>query len=84
MDPSGEPLLYSMLDMELGPQPPHIPKEGISTFELWQVHQRRLELRKEYLDRWQTTAATTSTGRPVDAILCPAACGASIFHGMNK
>jgi amidase len=73
-----------MLDIELGPHPPHIPKDGITALELWQVHKHRLDLRKEYLDRWQATAATTSTGRPVDAIICPAAAGASMFNGMNK
>ncbi|KAH7397255.1 amidase signature domain-containing protein [Pyrenochaeta sp. MPI-SDFR-AT-0127] len=30
-------------------------------------------LKKEYLDYWNSTAAQTSTGRPVDALICPLA-----------
>ena len=62
----------------------YIKKEGISAYQLWQVHKRRLALRKEYLDRWEATAKTTSTGRPVDAIISPAAAYASAPHGKNK
>ncbi|KAI0033140.1 general amidase [Vararia minispora EC-137] len=84
LDLTGEPIMYSMANVEKGPYTPPFPKDGISAFQLWQVHKRKLALRKEYLDRWQATRATTSTGRPLDAIITPAACGASAPHGQNK
>jgi amidase len=31
------------------------------------------ELKKQYLDYWNSTASKTSTGKPVDAVICPAA-----------
>ena len=58
-------------------------KAELSAFELWQVHKRRQVLRKEYLDRWEATADTTSTGRPVDAIISPVAPWAAPPHGKN-
>jgi len=73
-----------MADEEKGPYPAPFPKDSISAYQLLQVHKRRLLLRKEYLDYWQATKQTTSTGRPVDAILSPASCGASMPHGENS
>ncbi|KAG8894912.1 hypothetical protein FRB99_000916 [Tulasnella sp. 403] len=44
---------------------------ALSAYELWQLHKRKRQLRKEYLDHWERTVGRTGTGRPVDAILCP-------------
>jgi hypothetical protein len=60
------------------------PVSSLSAYQLWQVHKRRLALRKAYLDGWEATSATTSTGRPIDAIIAPIAAGASAPHGKNK
>lgn len=40
------------------------------------IHATNLKQRayqKEYMDYWNSTAASTTTGRPVDAIICPVA-----------
>ncbi|KZT10734.1 general amidase [Laetiporus sulphureus 93-53] len=58
--------------------------DGISAYELWQLHKKKEEMQKEYLDRWMSTAEITGTGRPVDAIICPGAPCAAPPHGRNK
>ena len=58
------------------------PESG-TAYQLWQVHKRRLALRKAYLDHWEATAKKTSTGRPYDAIIAPVAPWASTIHGEN-
>ncbi|KAM9924246.1 hypothetical protein OXX59_004664 [Metschnikowia pulcherrima] len=40
--------------------------------ELWDLHAERTFLAKKYLDRWNATAAATSSGKPIDAIIMPA------------
>jgi len=40
------------------------------------IHETNLKLRqyqKDYLDYWNATTSRTTTGRPVDAVLCPVA-----------
>ncbi|KAK4937001.1 Fatty-acid amide hydrolase 2 [Elasticomyces elasticus] len=44
----------------------------LSTFETWQLQQRKLIIQKEYLDRWNATVEQSSTGRPMDLILTAA------------
>ncbi|KAG9021493.1 hypothetical protein FS837_007219, partial [Tulasnella sp. UAMH 9824] len=61
------------------------PKKGaISAYELWQVHKKKVELRKQHLDHWERTKTRTGTGRPVDAILCPVAPFPAPPHGHNR
>ncbi|KAI0029809.1 general amidase [Vararia minispora EC-137] len=79
---TGEPLIESM-DGNPNSYALVTHKGELSAFELWQVHKRRQVLRKEYLDQWQATATTTSTGRPVDAIISPTAPWAAPPHGKN-
>ncbi|KAA1468201.1 general amidase [Dentipellis sp. KUC8613] len=81
---SGEPLLYSME----GPDDPkrslYLSEESISVFELWELQKKRIALRKEYLDYWQSSVNLTSTGRPVDALISPVAPYAPHPHGKNQ
>src|SRR5882762_4320806 len=58
--------------------------DGITAYQLWQLHKKMRDLRKEYLDYWQSTVQSTWTGRPVDAIICPVAPYAAPPHGMHK
>ena len=58
--------------------------DGISAYELWQVQKRKLGLRQEYLNHWNSTVALTGTGRPVDAIISPMAAYVAPPHGNNK
>jgi amidase len=63
---SGEPMspqveFYASLEKEA----------SASDIAATNVELRRL--RKEYLDYWNSTLAKTSTGRPVDAVICPLA-----------
>ncbi|KDQ63717.1 hypothetical protein JAAARDRAFT_148343 [Jaapia argillacea MUCL 33604] len=83
---SGEPLLTSTsLLPDSDGQTPH-PFKGAQTsaYKLWQLHKRKRELRKEYLDLWEKTIEVTETGRPIDAIIAPVAPYAAPPHGMNK
>ncbi|KAG2366573.1 general amidase [Suillus spraguei] len=83
---TGEPIIATMeLDgsnaviASLRPQ-----NGGITAYKLWQVQKLRQNIRKEYLDHWNATASETGTGRPVDAIICPAAPFAAPPHGKNR
>ncbi|KAI0313577.1 general amidase [Amylostereum chailletii] len=80
---SGEPLLRSMAQGDPDESPHATGLARSSAYEFWQHNKRRLRLRKEYLDRWEATAATTSTGRPVDALVSPVAPWAAPPHGKN-
>ncbi|KZV69062.1 general amidase [Peniophora sp. CONT] len=81
---TGEPLIDSMSVEGIANPYALVTRTGVLTaYELWQVHRRRQILRKEYLDKWQETAKTTSTGRPVDALISPAAPWAAPPHGRN-
>jgi len=83
---SGEPVIATMeLDSSDVVVAPFRPKKGgITAYQLWQVQKLRIDLRKEYLDHWAATASVTGTGRPVDAIICPAAPYAAPPHGSNR
>ncbi|KAG9050583.1 hypothetical protein FS837_004441 [Tulasnella sp. UAMH 9824] len=59
-------------------------KGAISAYELWQLHKKKVEMRKQYLDHWEKTKTRTGTGRPVDAILCPVAPYPAPPHGHNR
>ena len=54
-----------------------------TAFELWGLHGKRRDLQKEYLDHWKATISKTGTGRPVDAIISPAAAYPAPPHGYN-
>lgn len=56
---------------------------GITAYQLWQLHKEKRDLRKEYLDHWQSTVQATGTGRAVDAIISPVAPYAAPPHGLN-
>ena len=56
----------------------------ISAFELFKIQKRRAVLRKEYLDQWQSTRVSTSTGRPMDAIISPVAPSPAPPHGKSN
>lgn len=58
--------------------------DGISAYELWQVHKHKLRLRQDYLDHWNSTLTLTGTGRPVDGIVSPIAPYLAPPHGKNK
>ncbi|OAX42358.1 general amidase [Rhizopogon vinicolor AM-OR11-026] len=82
---TGEPIITTMeLENADAVRAPFRPKKGgITAYQLWQVQRMRRDLRKEYLDHWEATASETGTGRPVDAIICPAAPFAAPPHGKN-
>jgi amidase len=69
---TGEPMLT-----------PLAPKEpvSLSTYEYWQLTLRRNQYIKGHLDHWEATAATTGTGRPVDAIITAAGATTPHPHG---
>ena len=86
--PVGEPILSTMLPDASDTLIPNLPayraKKKKNAYELWQIHKHKRALRKEYLDRWQASKATTGTGRPIDAIISPVAPYAAPPHGYNR
>jgi hypothetical protein len=60
------------------------PEEGISAYELWQLHKKKQEIRTKYLALWNATINQTGTGRPIDALIAPAAACVAPPHGMNR
>jgi hypothetical protein len=83
---TGEPIIATMeLDNSNAAAAPFRPKKiGITAYQLWQVQKLRRDIRKEYLDHWEATVSETGTGRPVDAIICPASSYAATPHGKNR
>lgn len=83
-----EPLISSMAPADIDSDGFHpgveFGADGISAFELWQLQKQRRALRAEYLSHWNATATATGTGRPVDAIICPAAAYPAPKHGTNN
>ncbi|KDQ07867.1 hypothetical protein BOTBODRAFT_119464 [Botryobasidium botryosum FD-172 SS1] len=89
-----EPLLQTMhpeellveLDDASMPYERHVVRDlgHLTTYELWELHKEKRQLRKEYLDHWMGTVERTGTGRPVDAIICPAAPYPAPLHGHNR
>ncbi|KAI1377036.1 amidase signature domain-containing protein [Hypoxylon crocopeplum] len=45
--------------------------EPLSVFSTWQNQQRRAILAQKFLERWQKTAESTGTGRPIDGLIMP-------------
>ncbi|EMD42024.1 hypothetical protein CERSUDRAFT_79624 [Gelatoporia subvermispora B] len=83
---TGEHLINSM-DPEADPMDVPVfrrPRDPLSAFQLWKLSKERSDLRKEYLDYWESTAAMTGTGRPVDALICPVAPYPAVRHGQTR
>ncbi|KAH9027227.1 general amidase [Lactarius pseudohatsudake] len=80
---TGEPILKSMAETNATEGTTFIGSKVISAFELFKIQKKRAVLRKEYLDHWQSTSVSTSTGRPVDAIISPVAPFPPPPHGQN-
>lgn len=83
---SGEPIISTMIpDGSDITVPPILPRTGgLTAYQLWQVQKERKAIRDLYLEHWNNTVASTGTGRPVDAIICPAAPYAAPPHGHNR
>ncbi|KAJ7631228.1 general amidase [Roridomyces roridus] len=78
-----EPVIESMrllpedTPLQIRPDKP----SGMTAFDLWQVHKKRRDLRQEHAQLWEDSVSKTGTGRPVDAIICPAAPYVAPPHG---
>jgi len=79
---TGEPIISSMLPEGNDPTIPFRPRVcGSTAYQLWQFQRARRDLRTRYLEHWNDTASSTGTGRPVDAIICPATPFVAPPHG---
>ncbi|BGP15791.1 hypothetical protein JCM10213_005727 [Rhodosporidiobolus nylandii] len=47
------------------------PSTVKSVYEVWQMSREKERYQQEFLVQWLATASSTSTGRPIDALLCP-------------
>ncbi|KAK4701042.1 amidase, partial [Phenoliferia sp. Uapishka_3] len=70
---SGEPKLGWVLDANAS---------HLSTYEYWQLCRKKLAHIKKQLDHWEATVSSTSTGRPVDAIIAPASAHCPQQHNL--
>ncbi|GAA6005997.1 hypothetical protein JCM10207_007301 [Rhodosporidiobolus poonsookiae] len=70
---SGEPVMSGALK---GQEMPHL-----STYDFWQLCLKRRNWIREQLRAWEATEQITGTGRPIDAIIAPAAAYPSFRHG---
>jgi len=80
---SGEPIISSMLPGNDQSISQFRSKEvgGCTAYELWQFQRAKRDIRTRYLEHWNDTVSSTGTGRPVDAIICPAAPFVATPHG---
>ncbi|PPR00101.1 hypothetical protein CVT24_008959 [Panaeolus cyanescens] len=83
-DPEGFKAQMALLGTSVAPPVFRERPDGVSAFALWQIHKERRVLREEYLEYWNATVGETGTGRPVDAILSPAAPYTAPPHGFNR
>ncbi|KAG2145199.1 general amidase [Suillus clintonianus] len=83
---TGEPLITTMEldDADTAVATFRPQNDGLTVYQLWQVQKLRQNIRMEYLDHWEATVSETGTGRPVDAIICPAAPFVATPHGKNR
>jgi amidase len=58
----------------------HAPKQGYTVPETWKLNLEREQFRTRALEHWNRTHLRTSTGRPVDAIICPASSSLAVPH----
>ncbi|GAA6001147.1 uncharacterized protein JCM10292_006399 [Rhodotorula paludigena] len=57
------------------------PKTVKTTYEVWQMQRHKEQLQQAFLAQWLSTASVTSTGRPIDALLCPVSCTPAYVPG---
>ncbi|KAJ5125854.1 hypothetical protein N7448_005167 [Penicillium atrosanguineum] len=68
---SGETQAKQVIVQQNGPQ--------LSASEIAALNITKREYQKEYMDYWNSTAALTGTGRPVDGLFCPLASHAAVI-----
>ncbi|KAG6908272.1 hypothetical protein DXG01_005537 [Tephrocybe rancida] len=82
---SGEPRITSMVpgqETTAHTDPVEVKLDhSPSTYDMWQFHKTKRDLRQAYLEHWLATASETGTGRPVDAIIAPVAPFTAVPHG---
>ncbi|OAQ97677.1 hypothetical protein LLEC1_01912 [Akanthomyces lecanii] len=60
------------------------PKEPKNAMEIAELHIRKREYQKEYMEYWNSTTEVTSTGRPVDAFVLPLIPFTGMRPGWNR
>ncbi|KAF8420565.1 general amidase [Boletus edulis BED1] len=83
---SGEPLIATMVPAgnKVTAASFRARESGLTAYQLWQVQKERKDIRALYMEHWNNSVASTGTGRPVDAIICPASPYAAPPHGHSK
>jgi amidase len=93
---TGEPFITSIdeedvaaeLHAEPGNDPPQKPSpfhsKHLTAYQLWKLHERKRQLRKDYLDYWQSSRERTGTCRAIDALISPVAPFAAPPHAKNN
>ncbi|RAK90490.1 general amidase GmdA [Aspergillus costaricaensis CBS 115574] len=60
------------------------PVKHFNAREVAELNVQKREYQKKYLDYWNSTAKLTTTGRPVDAVICPTAPHAAVIPGKYR
>ena len=55
--------------------------EAISVYEMHQLNQEKEDLQQQFLSQWLDTKTSTSTGRPLDGLICPIGPSPACQHG---
>ncbi|GAA5888238.1 hypothetical protein JCM16303_005311 [Sporobolomyces ruberrimus] len=72
---SGEPNLNGVLSPD---------SQELSTLEYWRLCLRRKQFITKQLASWESTSASTGTGRPIDALIAPTAPYTSFTHDSKQ
>ncbi|KAH8130556.1 amidase signature domain-containing protein [Trichoderma asperelloides] len=75
LDLSGEPPLPQCLISK---------SDSLNARQIAALNVRKRQCQKSYLDYWNSTSRLTSSGRPVDAIICPTAPHAAVIPGQFR
>ncbi|GAQ45822.1 hypothetical protein AtubIFM57143_006306 [Aspergillus tubingensis] len=60
------------------------PVKHFNAREIAELNVQKREYQKKYMDYWNSTAKLTTTGRPVDAVICPTAPHAAVIPGKYR
>ncbi|GKZ21627.1 hypothetical protein AbraIFM66951_005167 [Aspergillus brasiliensis] len=60
------------------------PGKHFNAREIAALNVRKREYQKKYMDYWNSTSKLTTTGRPVDAVICPTAPHAAVIPGKYR
>jgi amidase len=65
IEASGEPWIPGL-------QPVQSARPGLSSREMWALHMKKDSWQVRFARQWNSTSKLTKSGKPIDALICPA------------